>query len=90
MALTLGISLVVLSVSVLLLRALSLTVELNHREQRVLASAFTVAAFYGLKTSATLRAGIAWIGLLYVVGFPVVVGYVGFRALVIKGVYFDA
>ena len=86
-ATNLGIALIVLSVSILSAN----TVPFMDTDNRGAEISFLIAilTFYSISVNPELQKLFLIGGLLYLALFPVVVGYIGFRELVISGVYFD-
>lgn len=89
-SLTIGIALIVLSTSILITHTSPIPSTVSRRERVIVALAFATAGYFGIVGSQLLREAFSFVALLYVVLFPILVGYLGFRELVIKGVYFDA
>jgi hypothetical protein len=88
-ALRLGMTLVVTAVSILVTYAIPLISDASSRQKFLFSASLAVLTFYSIESNSTMRMVFSLIGLLYVILFPIAIGYIGFRELAIKGVYFD-
>lgn len=88
-AFALGIALVTLSTSIIVANVLTSIAAFNQQQRAVLAFTLAVMTFYGIRSSVHLQQIFSYLALLLVVLFPVVVGYVVFRELVLQGVFYN-
>jgi len=88
-AFALGIALVALSTSIIMTNVLTPTSDISQKQRAVLAFSLTVMTFFGIRSSMTLQQAFSYIALVIIVLFPVVVGYVAFRELVLQGVFYN-
>lgn len=88
-AFALGIALVTLSTSIIMANMLLPSTGVSQKQRTLLTFSIAAMTFYGIRSSMTLQQIFSYIALILVVLFPVVVGYVSFRELVLQGVFYN-
>lgn len=88
-AFALGIALVALSFSIIVTNLLTPTSDRSKEQRVVLAFSLAAITFFGIRSSVTLQKLFSYFALVLVVLFPIVVGYVAFRELVLQGVFYN-
>ena len=83
----LGITLITLSTSIIASYMLTPMAEINSRQRGLLAFGLATMTFYVIRSSLLLQQVFSYLALVLVILFPVIVGYIGFRELVLQGVY---
>lgn len=88
-AFALGIALIVLSISIIMVNVLTETAAISSEKQALLTVMIAAMTFYGIRTTAPLQQLFSYVALGFVILFTVVVGYIGFRELVLRGVFYN-
>lgn len=88
-AFALGIALVAISTSIIITNVLTPTTGISQQQRLLLSFSLAAMTFYGIRSSVVIQQLFSYLALALVVLFPVVVGYVGFRELVLQGVFYN-
>lgn len=83
-----GITLIAISISIIVTYSLELDITSTQKQQFIFSSAIGILVFVSVNSSPLIQQISGYLTLVMVILFPVIVGYLGFQELVLKGVFY--
>lgn len=87
-AFRLGITLISISLSIIITYSFNSDINTTRNQQFVLSTLIGIVVFLSVSSSVLAQQIFSYVALIIVVLFPVIVGYLGFQELVLRGVFY--